>query len=92
MVGYEALVQFDGYPVPGCWPRCGTARGAGRAGRGGATSNMRINLDTPVRDAALRVITRTGSEWARPLLCIDNAGRYVGVVRVQRLLHALSTD
>jgi EAL domain-containing protein (putative c-di-GMP-specific phosphodiesterase class I) len=58
----------------------------------GATSNMRINLDTPVRDAALRAITRSGSEWARPLLCIDNAGRYVGVVRVQRLLHALGTD
>lgn len=55
------------------------------------TSNMRINLDTPVRDAALRAITRAGAEWARPLLCIDNAGRYVGVVRVQRLLHTLST-
>jgi len=50
---------------------------------------MKINIDTPVRDAALRAITRT--DWAQPLLCTDNAGRYVGVVRMPRLLHALST-
>ncbi|WP_205650495.1 EAL domain-containing protein [Actinoplanes solisilvae] len=61
-------------------------------GTGLTSSNMRVNVDTPVRDAALRAITRTGAEWSHPLLCIDNAGRYVGVVRVQRLLHALSTD
>jgi len=49
----------------------------------------RINVDTPSGDAALRTITR--SDWAQPLLCTDNAGRYVGVVRIPRLLHALGT-
>jgi EAL domain-containing protein (putative c-di-GMP-specific phosphodiesterase class I) len=49
---------------------------------------LRINVDTPIGDAALRTITR--ADWAQPLLCTDNAGRYVGVVRIPRLLHALA--
>jgi EAL domain-containing protein (putative c-di-GMP-specific phosphodiesterase class I) len=49
---------------------------------------LRINVDTPISDAALRTITR--ADWAQPLLCTDNAGRYVGVVRIPRLLHALA--
>jgi hypothetical protein len=53
------------------------------------TAGMKINVDTPVNDAALRAITR--ESWAQPLLCTDNAGRYVGVVRIPRLVHALST-
>ncbi|HEY0001304.1 MAG TPA: EAL domain-containing protein [Actinoplanes sp.] len=56
------------------------------------TPDMRINLDTSPSDAALRAITRIGTEWARPLLCTDNAGRYVGVVRIPRLLHALASS
>lgn len=52
---------------------------------------MCFNIDTPVRDAALRAITRPDREWATPLLCTDNAGRYVGVVRMQRLVHAIAT-
>jgi hypothetical protein len=55
------------------------------------TLDMRINLDTSPSDAALRAITRIGADWARPLLCTDNAGRYVGVVRMPRLLHALAS-
>jgi EAL domain-containing protein (putative c-di-GMP-specific phosphodiesterase class I) len=50
---------------------------------------MKINVDTPVSAAALRAITRAG--WAEPLLCTDNAGRYVGVVRIPRLLHTLGS-
>ncbi|MFI7600140.1 EAL domain-containing protein [Actinoplanes sp. NPDC049681] len=50
---------------------------------------MRINVDSPVDEAALRAITRT--DWAQPVLCTDNAGRYVGVVRMPRLIHAVST-
>lgn len=53
------------------------------------TPGMRINVDSPVAEAALRAITRT--DWAQPLLCTDNAGRYVGVVRIPRLIHAVST-
>ncbi|MEV4639901.1 EAL domain-containing protein [Actinoplanes sp. NPDC049548] len=53
------------------------------------TPAMRVNVDSPVAEAALRAITRT--DWAQPLLCTDNAGRYVGVVRMPRLIHAIST-
>lgn len=52
------------------------------------TADMKVNVDTAVTDAALRAITRT--DWARPLLCTDNAGRYVGIVRIPRLVHALT--
>lgn len=50
---------------------------------------LRINVDTPIGAAALRTITR--ADWSQPLLCTDNAGRYVGVVRIPRLLHALAS-
>jgi hypothetical protein len=53
------------------------------------TAGMKINVDTPLTDAALRAITR--DSWSQPLMCTDNAGRYVGVVRIPRLMHALST-
>jgi EAL domain-containing protein (putative c-di-GMP-specific phosphodiesterase class I) len=52
------------------------------------TAGMRINLDTTIADAAHRAITRT--DWSQPLLCTDNAGRYVGIVRIPRLLDALA--
>jgi EAL domain-containing protein (putative c-di-GMP-specific phosphodiesterase class I) len=49
---------------------------------------MKVNVETMPADAARRAITR--SDWTQPLLCTDDAGRYVGVVRIPRLLHALS--
>ena len=56
-----------------------------------AATALKVNVDTPLADAALRAITRSPAEWATPLLCTDNAGRYVGIVRIQRILHALAT-
>ena len=50
-----------------------------------------FNIDTPVKEAALRAITRPEGEWAAPLLCTDNAGRYVGVVPMRRLIHVIAT-
>jgi hypothetical protein len=51
--------------------------------------DMKVNINTPPGDAAARAITRP--DWTRPLLCTDDAGRYVGVVRMPRLIHALGT-
>ena len=51
---------------------------------------MKINVDTALDDA-LRAITEAGAEPASPLLCTDSAGRYVGVVRIPRLIHALTS-
>lgn len=49
---------------------------------------MRINLDTPVRDALLRAITRDSTQRYDPLIVTDNAGRYAGIVRLERLITA----
>lgn len=51
---------------------------------------MRINADTPFAEAALRATTRATATRFTPLLCTDDAGRFVGVVRMERLIHALS--
>jgi EAL domain-containing protein (putative c-di-GMP-specific phosphodiesterase class I) len=50
---------------------------------------MRINVDTLPRDALLRATTREPAERFQPLLCTDNAGRYLGIVRVERLISAV---
>jgi EAL domain-containing protein (putative c-di-GMP-specific phosphodiesterase class I) len=51
---------------------------------------MRINVDTHPRDALLRATTREPGERFQPLLCTDNAGRYLGIVRMERLINALA--
>jgi CBS domain-containing protein len=47
---------------------------------------VRVNLDTPVRDALLRAITRDSTQRYDPLIVTDNAGRYAGIVRLERLI------
>ncbi len=49
---------------------------------------LRVNLDTPLRDALLRAVTRERSNRYDPLLLIDNAGRYAGIARIERLITA----
>ena len=51
---------------------------------------LRFNVDTPLTDAAHRAVSRTPQARLEPLVCIDNAGRYVGVVRVAVLLGGLA--
>ncbi|MGY4858543.1 EAL domain-containing protein [Cryobacterium sp. AP23] len=50
---------------------------------------VRVNLDTPVRDALLRAITRDSTHRYDPLIVTDNAGRYAGIVRLERLITAV---
>jgi len=50
------------------------------------TDAVRVNLDTPVRDALLRAVTRDSTHRYDPLIVTDNAGRYAGVVRLERLI------
>ena len=47
---------------------------------------LRVTLDTPVRDALLRAITRDSAHRYDPLIVTDNAGRYAGIVRLERLV------
>ncbi len=62
--------------------------------RGGVVTSaaecLRVNLDTPVVDATQRAVARPLSTRFSPLLGIDNAGRFVGVVRMERLVDALT--
>lgn len=53
---------------------------------------LRVNVDTPVVAAARRAITRPREARFDPLVCIDNAGRYVGVVPMERLVERLSQE
>ncbi|WP_241984862.1 EAL domain-containing protein [Cryobacterium adonitolivorans] len=53
---------------------------------GVTTDAVRVNLDTPVRDALLRAITRDSTQRFDPLIATDNAGRYAGIVRLERLI------
>lgn len=53
---------------------------------------MRVNVDTHPREALLRATTREPAERFAPLLCTDNAGRYLGIVRMERLIFALADE
>jgi EAL domain-containing protein (putative c-di-GMP-specific phosphodiesterase class I) len=53
---------------------------------------MRMNVDTVVVEAAERAVTRPPGQRFRPLLCVDDAGCFVGVVRMERVLTFLSSS
>lgn len=50
---------------------------------------LRVNLDTPIRDALLRAITRDRGHRYDPLILTDNAGRYAGIARIERLITSI---
>jgi Mg/Co/Ni transporter MgtE len=52
-------------------------------------SGLRVNVDTPVADALQRAIVRERAQRFHPLVCTDDAGRYVGIVRMERLVDIL---
>jgi EAL domain-containing protein (putative c-di-GMP-specific phosphodiesterase class I) len=51
---------------------------------------FRTSLDTPIAELATRLLTRPEGERFQPVVVCDGLGRYVGVVRVERVLSALS--
>lgn len=53
-------------------------------------TGMRVNVDTEPAEAARRAMVRVPSSRLHPLVCTDNAGRYLGVVRVERLVEHLA--
>jgi EAL domain-containing protein (putative c-di-GMP-specific phosphodiesterase class I) len=52
-------------------------------------SGLRVNVDTPVTEVLQRAIVRAPGQRFHPLVCIDDAGRYVGIVRMERLVDSL---
>jgi EAL domain-containing protein (putative c-di-GMP-specific phosphodiesterase class I) len=63
---------------------------ASSAGLGVVSAGMCVNLDTPISDALARAITRPPASRFEPLLVTDNAGRYAGVARMERMITALT--
>lgn len=54
------------------------------------SEGLRFNVDTPVAEAAMRAVTRPTSAHGAPLVCIDNAGRFVGIVRMESIVKSLA--
>jgi len=52
---------------------------------------MRVNIDTTVSEAAERAITRPARQRFHPMLCVDEAGQFLGVVRMERVLTYLTS-
>ena len=57
---------------------------------GVVTAGLVVNVDTPVDEALQRSITRDRSTRFAPLLVTDNAGRFVGIARLERLIGRLA--
>lgn len=64
--------------------------GPAAAALGVVDPGMRVNLDTPLGEALARSMTRGQGNRFDPLLVTDNAGRYAGVARMERLITALA--
>lgn len=60
------------------------------AALGMMTPGMKVNLDTPLSEALARSMTRTQDSRFSPLLVTDNAGRFAGVARMERMITALA--
>lgn len=56
---------------------------------GGTERGLRVNVDTAVRAALERALTRDPAHRYEPLLCTDAAGRFLGVVRCERMIRAV---
>ncbi|NHC46261.1 EAL domain-containing protein [Motilibacter aurantiacus] len=57
----------------------------------GSDAILRVNALTPLADAALRAMARPAERRFDPLVCVDDTGRYVGVVLLDAVVTALST-
>ncbi|GAB2481109.1 EAL domain-containing protein [Jatrophihabitans fulvus] len=51
-----------------------------------------VPVETPVADTVARAMARPRETRFGPLACTDTAGRFLGIVRIERLLAHLSSD
>ncbi|MHA7276073.1 EAL domain-containing protein [Arthrobacter sp. Hz1] len=81
-LGSVALIDADLRPISLLTPDA--------ASLGVVSQGMRANLDTPLADALDRSMTREAVYRFEPLLVIDNAGRFAGIARLERMITALT--
>lgn len=93
MARLSADPQIDGVPLLDARGRAvGIATRACLQTDGQPQKPMLIGLISPLGEVARRAMTRAPNERFTPLVCIDGDGRYVGIVRVERLVEALASD
>jgi EAL domain-containing protein (putative c-di-GMP-specific phosphodiesterase class I) len=63
---------------------------AGASALGVVSQGMRVNLDTALSQALARAMTRSKDQRFDSLLVTDNAGRFAGVARMERMVVALA--
>ena len=82
--GFDVLVVLDDYQRPTALLEEGTA------GDWVTSPVLAVNIDTPVADAVERAMARPREVRFTPLACTDNAGRFLGVLRIERLMAHLT--
>ena len=70
----------------------GIATRACLQGDGHPQKPLVIGMSGSLAEVARRAMTRSAEERFTPLVCYDDHGRYVGIVRVERLVEALASE
>ncbi|MHA7155762.1 EAL domain-containing protein [Arthrobacter sp. TMN-50] len=83
-LGSVVLIDADLRPISVLTPDA--------AALGVVSQGMRANLDTPLADALDRSMTRETAYRFEPLLVTDNAGRFAGITRLERMITALTAS
>lgn len=84
--GFESVVVIDDQSRPVSVLQQGTF------GRWEPVDVLTINVDTPVADAVARAMARPQAARFSPVACTDAAGRFVGMLRIERLMDHLVTE
>ncbi|MET1037332.1 MAG: EAL domain-containing protein [Aeromicrobium sp.] len=53
---------------------------------------LTVNVDTPVAEAVTRALARPRPIRFSPIACTDAAGRFVGILRIERLMEQLALE
>jgi len=87
----SALPVLDRYRRPVAIYSVGSMADATSAvARPSARAIAQVKATTRISDAARRAMTRPYQRRFDPMACVDDAGTYLGVVRVERLIEALT--
>ncbi|MBE7187791.1 EAL domain-containing protein [Jatrophihabitans endophyticus] len=82
--GFEVLVVVDEHRRP-----VSMLEHAG-AGTWGSSDVLAVNIDTSLPDAVARAMARGRQVRFSPLVCTDNAGRFLGILPIDRLMSHLA--
>jgi EAL domain-containing protein (putative c-di-GMP-specific phosphodiesterase class I) len=82
--GFDVVVVLDDHQRPL------TLLEQGSAAAWDASDVLAINVDTPVNDVVRRAMTRPRMTRFTPLVCTDDAGKFLGILRIERLMDHLA--